>query len=72
MGATLRGEAPDPTLPPRSKWKGLAISVPERKEVVRFVRRALRKTLGKPPRIHLRRSLALYSTLYGVFEYNGR
>ena len=72
IGAVLRGEAPDPAPPPDSKWKGLAISVAERKEVVRFVRRTLRKTLGKPPRVHLRRSFALDSTLYGVFEHDGR
>ncbi len=31
IGAVLRSEAPDPTPPPGSKWKGIAISVPERK-----------------------------------------
>ncbi len=72
IGAALRGESPDPTPPPDSKWKGIAISVPERKEVVRFVRRILRRTLGRPPRVHLRRSFALDSTLYGTFEHNGR
>ena len=72
IGATLRGEAPDPTPPPGSRRKGIAISVLERKEVVRFVRRTLRKALGKPPRVHLRRGFTLDSTLYGTFEHNGR
>ena len=71
IGAMLRGEAPDSTPPPGSHRK-IAISVPERKEVVRFVRRTLRKALGKPPRMHLRRSFALDRTLYGVFEHNDR
>ena len=42
------------------------------KEVVRFVRKTLRRALGKPPRVHHRRSFALDSTLYRVFEHNGR
>ena len=39
IGAVLRGEAPDPTPPAGAKWKGIAIPFPERKEVVRFVRK---------------------------------
>ena len=72
IGAVLRGEAPDPTPPAGAKRKGIAIPVPERKEVVRFVRKTLRRALGKHPRVHHRRSFALDSTLYRVFEHNGR
>lgn len=72
IGAVLRGEAPDPTPPPRSKQRPIGISMLDRKEVVRFLRRSLRHALGRPPRVHLRRSLALDSTLYRVFEHAGR
>jgi len=72
IGAVLRGEVPDPTPPPGVKGKGMAISALERKEVVRFLRRALRKALGRPPRVRVRRSFSLDSTLYRVFEHNGR
>ena len=34
--------------------------------------KTLRRALGKPPRVHHRRSFALDSTLYRVFEHNGR
>ncbi len=63
IGALLRGEAPIPKF---------EIPVLERKEVVRFLRRSLRKALGTPPRVHLRRSAALDDTLYRIFEKNGR
>jgi len=72
IGAVLRGEAPDPTPAPGVKGKGMAISAPERKEVVRFLRRTLRKALGRPPRVRLRHSFSLDSTLYRVFAHNGR
>ena len=63
IGAVLRGERPEP------KFK---ITVQERKEVVRFLRRQLRRALGKAPRVHLRRSMALDSSLYRIFEHRGR
>ena len=58
IGMVLRGEAPQPPHPTAEypKVKPVSISVAERKEVVRF----------------LRRSFALDSTLYGSFEHNGR
>lgn len=63
LGAVLRGEASVPAF---------AISSLERKAVVRFLRRVIRPALGTPPRVHLRRSMALDSTLYRVFQRNGR
>ena len=74
IGMVLRGEAPQPPHPTAEypKVKPVSISVSERKEVVRFLRRSLRKALGRAPRVHLRRSFALDSTLYGSFEHNGR
>ncbi len=63
IGAVLCGEAPVPKF---------NLSAPERKEVVRFLRRSLRKALGTPPRVHLRRSAALDDTLYRVFGKNRR
>lgn len=48
------------------------IAETDRKAVVRFLRRLLRKSLGSPPRLRLRRSMALDSTLYRVFHYNGQ
>ncbi len=72
IGATLRGEAPDPTPSPGVKGNGMARSAAERKEVVQFLCRTLRKALGKPPRVQVRRSFALDSTLYSVFEKRGR
>ena len=63
IGAVLRGERPEPNFP---------ITMQERKEVVRFLRRLLRRTLGKAPCVHLRRSMALDSSLYQVFELRGR
>jgi len=64
IGAVLRGEAPVP--------EHFAIGYLERKEVVRFLRRLLRGSLGSPPRLRVRRSMALDSTLYRVFECRGR
>ncbi len=63
IGALLRGERPEPNFP---------ITMQERKEVVRFLRRLLRPALGKPPRAHLRRSMALDNSLYHMFEHRGR
>ena len=63
IGAVLGGEAPVPKFD---------VSAPERREVVRFLRRSLRRALGTPPRVHLRRSATLDDTLYRVFEKNGR
>ena len=62
IGAVLRGEVPEPDC---------EIAAKERKEVVRFLRRLLRRALGKTPRVHLRRSMALDSSLYRVFEQRG-
>jgi len=64
IGAVLRGEAPVP--------EHFTIGYLERKEVVRFLRRLLRGSLGRPPRLRVRRSMALDSTLYRVFECRGR
>jgi len=72
IGAVWRGEAPDPPPPPGAKWKGMAIAVHQRKAVVRFVRRTLHQALGKPPRVHRRRSFALHRTRYRVLEHNGQ
>ena len=62
IGAVLRGEAPVPMFDVRP---------PERREAVRLLRRLLRRSLGKAPRVRLRRSMALDSSLYRVFEHNG-
>lgn len=64
IGAVLRGEAPVP--------EHFSIPQPERKEEVRFLHRLLRKSLGSPPMVRLRRSMVLDSTLYRVFEHPGR
>lgn len=64
IGAVLRGEAPLP--------EHFSIGYLERKEVVRFLRRLLRQSLGTPPRLRLRHSMVLDSTLYRVFEHRGR
>jgi putative transposase len=64
IGAVLRGEAPAP--------EHFTILPAERREVARFLRRLLRKSLGTPPRVRIRRSLALDSTLYKAFERKGR
>ena len=63
IGAVLRGEAPPPEfeIPPE-----------ERKVVVRLMRRLLRKALGRPPRVRLRRSFELDSTLYRFFLHKGK
>ena len=49
IGMVLRGEAPQPPHPTAEypKVKPISISVSERKEVVRFLRRSLRKALGR-------------------------
>ena len=62
LGAVLRGEAPVPSFD---------VPLKERKETVRFLRRLLRRALGKAPRVRLRRSMALDSSLYRVFEHQG-
>jgi putative transposase len=64
IGAILRGEAPVPDF--------LKIPPDERREVVRFLRRKLRKSLGQAPRVRSRRSVALDDTLYRAFEHHGR
>ncbi len=64
IGAVLRGEAPAP--------EHFAITLPERKEVVRYLRKKLRKSLGQAPRLRVRRSLALDNTLHRTFEHKGR
>ena len=63
IGSVLRGDAPLPVF---------TISLNERKEVVCFLRKKLRKSLGQAPRLRVRRSFALDDTLYRTFEYNGR
>lgn len=40
--------------------------------MARCLRRSLRKALGIPPRVGVRRSAALDNTLYRVFEHEGR
>ncbi len=60
IGAVLRGEAPPPAF---------EIPVQERKEVARLLRRLLRGALGEAPRVRVRRSMALDSSLYRVFEH---
>jgi len=62
IGAVLRREAPVPQF---------AVSLEERKAVVRLLRRLLRNALGHPPRVHLRRSFALDSSLYRCFLHEG-
>jgi len=64
IGAVLRGEAPMP--------EHFTIGYLERKAVVRFLRRLLRGALGTSPRLRVRRSMALDSTLYRMFEHQGR
>ncbi len=63
IGAVLRGEAPMPDF---------ELPAQERREVVRFLRRLFRRGLGAPPRLRLRRSMALDSSLYRVFEHRGK
>ncbi len=46
IGAAMRGEAPNPAQSSSGKGKGMTLSVTERKEVVRFLRRTLRQALG--------------------------
>ena len=58
IGAVLRGEAPVPPF---------AISLEDRQAVIRLLRRLLRTVLGNPPRVHLRRSFELDSSLYRFF-----
>jgi IS605 OrfB family transposase len=62
IGAVLRGEAPLPKF---------AISDDERRAVVRLLRRLVRGALGRPPRVHLRRSFELDSSLYRFFVHEG-
>ncbi|MCY0897484.1 MAG: zinc ribbon domain-containing protein [Firmicutes bacterium] len=64
IGAVLRGEAPVP--------EHFVIAPAERKAVVRFVRRLIRNSLGSPPRMRSHRSMTLDSTLYRVFDHQGR
>ena len=63
IGAVLRGESPEPQF---------KISSEERKVVARLLRRLLRRVLGKSPRVHLRRSFELDSTLYRFFIHKGQ
>lgn len=63
IGAVLRGEAPEPKFP---------ISLEERQAVVRLLRRLLRKALGRSPRVHLRRSFELDSSLYRFFLHQDK
>ncbi len=60
IGAVLRGEAPIPEF---------EITPAERRAVVR---RSLRSALGRSPRVHVRRSMTLDSTLYRVLNRHGR
>jgi IS605 OrfB family transposase len=62
IGAVLRGEAPSPKF---------QISPQECQAVVRLLRRLLRQALGHPPRVHLRRSFELDSSLYRFFVHKG-
>ncbi len=63
IGAVVQGKAPEP---------GFAVSPNERKEVVRFLRKKLRRSLGRAPKLRIRRSFALDNTLYRTFEHKGR
>jgi putative transposase len=64
IGAVLRGEAPVP--------EHFVMAPAERQAVVRFVRRLIRHSLGSPPRVRSHRSMTLDSTLYRVFDHQGR
>lgn len=59
MGQVLGGRRPEPPF---------SLGVKEQKAVVRYLRRRLRKALGKRPRVKLKRSMSLDTTLYQIFE----
>ena len=63
IGSVLQGVAPEPKF---------EITLGDRKAVVRYLRRQLRQALGHPPRVKLRRSFALDSSLYRIYQHNGR
>ena len=64
IGAVLQGKTPTP--------EPFDVAPSDRKDAMRFVRRSLRQSLGTPPRVRVRRSFALDSTLYRVFEERGQ
>jgi len=63
IGLVMQGKYPEPKFD---------LAFAQRREVVRYLRRKLRKSLGRSPRVRLHRSMELDNTLYNISHRGNR